>query len=117
MQYLLLIYGDETTRPRPGTTESGALWSAFQVHGTSMRERGTLVAGGALHPTSAATTIQVQDGVALACDGPSEDTARQICGYFVVDVEDLDGAIEIASTLPGAREGRVEVRPVMEVPG
>lgn len=117
MRYLLLIYGKEADRPPPGTAESGALWSEYRLHETMIRERGELVAGGALHPTTAATTIQVNSEVVLASDGPSEDTINQLCGYFVVNVEDLDEAIEIASSLPGARHGSVEVRPVMEVPG
>ncbi len=116
MQYLLLIYDEESARPQPGTTEHGAMWSEYQHFTTTIRERGEFVAGGALRPTTAATTIQVHEDVTLASDGPFETTDRQLIGYYLIDVTDLDEAIATASRLPGARHGCVEVRPVMEVP-
>ncbi len=116
MHYLLLIYDEESAGPQPGTAEYGALWSEYQHFTTTIRERGEFVAGGALRPTTAATTIQVHEDVTLATDGPFETTDRQLIGYYLIDVTDLDEAIATASRLPGARHGCVEVRPVMEVP-
>jgi len=70
-----------------------------------------------LQPTSATTSVKVRDGKQLVTDGPFAETREQIGGYFLIDVRDLDEAIEIAARIPGARSGTVEVRPVREVEG
>jgi hypothetical protein len=65
-----------------------------------------------LRPTSDATTVQVRDGKVLISDGPFAETKEQIGGYCLIDCKDLDEAIEVASQIPGARTGTIEVRPI-----
>ena len=71
--------------------------------------------GNRLHTTSDATTVRVRDGETITSDGPFAETKEQIGGYYLVDCKDLDEAIEIASKIPGAATGSVEVRPIWEM--
>jgi hypothetical protein len=109
MRYLLLIYEDESNPP-PDDAEMGR-W--FQVT-DEMRQAGIHQAGEALHPTSAATTVRVKNGEAVATDGPFAETREQLGGFYMIDVDDLDAAIEWAAKMPNAYKGSIEVRPVME---
>ncbi|MGH7231649.1 MAG: YciI family protein, partial [Nitrospiraceae bacterium] len=70
-----------------------------------------------LHPASTAMTVQVRDGNSFVTDGPFVETREQLAGYFLINAENRDEAIAIASRIPGARIGTVEVRPVKEVAG
>jgi hypothetical protein len=73
-----------------------------------------LLGGEGLQPTSTATTVRVRDGEALTTDGPFAETREQLGGYYLLDCKDLDDAISWAAKIPGAADGSVEVRPVMD---
>jgi hypothetical protein len=83
--------------------------------GQGLRERGVLVAAEALEPIDTATTVRVRNGRLLVTDGPFAETKEQLAGFYLVDAHDLNEAIQIASKIPPAREGSVEVRPVREL--
>ncbi len=70
-----------------------------------------------LHPTATATSVRVRDGKRLITDGPFAETREQLGGYFLIEARDLDEALGIASRVPGAKFGTVEVRPLVELPG
>jgi hypothetical protein len=70
-----------------------------------------------LHPTSTAAIVQVRDGKPIVTDGPFVETREQLAGYFLIEARDLNEVIDIATRVPGARIGTVEVRPVKEVGG
>ena len=74
-----------------------------------------LVAAEALQPMDTATTVRVRNGKVLVTDGPFAETKEQLAGFYLVDAHDLNEAIQIASKIPPAREGSVEVRPVARV--
>jgi hypothetical protein len=113
MRYLLLICTDETIDTTPSdATEMNADYAAFMA---DVGARGVLQGGERLRPTSDATSVRVRDGEVLATDGPFAETKEQIAGYFLVDCADLDEAIEVASKIPGARFGTIEVRPIWEM--
>ena len=78
---------------------------------------GQYLAAAPLHPTSMATSVRVRDGKRLVTDGPFAETREQLGGYFLIDANDLDEALGIATRIPAARTGTVEVRPVLEIPG
>jgi hypothetical protein len=86
------------------------------VLGDELRAKGEMVGGDELAPTTTATTVRVSDGERLVTDGPFAETKEQLGGYFLVDVEDLDRAIEIAARIPAARLGSVEIRPIADGP-
>ena len=95
--------------------ESAAEMSEYGAFGDEMGARGVLQDGDRLRPTTDATTVRVRNGEVLTADGPFAETKEQIGGYYVVDCKDLDEAIEVASKIPGAGNGTIEVRPIWDM--
>ena len=114
MRYLLLIYGDERAWD-DATRESCYRESAELAH--RLKAEGHYLGASPLQPVATATSVRVRQGKRLRTDGPFAETREQLGGYFLVEANTLDEAIEIAGRLPGAKVGTVEVRPVMEVGG
>jgi hypothetical protein len=115
MRYALLICVDEKWF---ATQSEAAMNDVLAEYGTwmqEMTERGVLQGGERLRPTSDATTVRVRNGEVLTADGPFAETKEQVGGYFLVDAKDLDDAIEMASRIPAARHGTIEVRPIWEM--
>ena len=115
MRYILMICTDENAIGALSPDEGSAMLAEYGSFGEEMTRRGVLQTGERLRPTTDATTVQVRDGKVLTADGPFAETKEQIGGYFVVDCKDLDEAIEVASKIPGARHGSIEVRPIWEM--
>ena len=112
MRYALLICTDESSETALSPDEAAAMHAEYMAFGTTMTERGVLTGGERLYPTTDATTVRVRDGEVLTSDGPFAETKEQMGGFYLVDCKDLDEAIEIASKIPGARHGSIEVRPI-----
>ncbi|MGH9020246.1 MAG: YciI family protein [Acidimicrobiales bacterium] len=112
MRYLMLICGPEF---EASSEDEAAMMKEYDAFGNEMGQRGVLRGGERLHASSDATTVQVRDGKVLTSDGPFAETKEQIGGYFVVECDDLDAAIDVASKIPGARFGSIEVRPIWEM--
>jgi hypothetical protein len=83
--------------------------------GEGLRQRGVLLAAEPLYPVDTATTVRVRHGAVTITDGPFAETKEQLAGFYLIDARDLNDAIQIASTIPPAREGSIEVRPVREL--
>jgi hypothetical protein len=115
MRYILLICTDESAVGALSPEEGSAMLAEYGAFGEEMGRRGVLQTGERLRPTTDATTVQVRDGKVLTADGPFAETKEQVGGYYVVDCKDLDEAIEVASKIPGARVGTIEVRPIWEM--
>jgi hypothetical protein len=112
MQYLLLIYGQESdwfNRPEP---EIGATVAEFAKFTEEITKQGKNLGSNRLKPVSTATTVRIRDGKRLVTDGPFAETKEQLGGYYLIEAKDLDEAISIAAKVPSARNGSVEVRPV-----
>ena len=114
MRYALLICGDENAMLAAAPEDMAREMKAYEAFGEEMGQRGVLQGGERLRPTSDATTVRVRDGETLASDGPFAETKEQMGGFYLVDCKDLDEAIEVASKIPAARHGSVEVRPIWE---
>jgi hypothetical protein len=114
MKYTLLIYGDEKAAANPTKEEWDALMGEYLAYGEALQKAGVLVGTEALHPTSAAATVRVQNGKTLTTHGPFAETKEQLGGYYLLDCKNLDEALEWAAQCPGVRTGPVEVRPVMD---
>jgi hypothetical protein len=113
MRYALLVCFDENTElSEEGNERLEAEFMGFQEE---MEARGVLVSRERLRPTSLSTTVRVRDAGLVVADGPFAETKEQIAGFYVIECEDLDEAIEIAARNPGARYGTIEVRPVWEI--
>jgi hypothetical protein len=113
MKYLCLIAAEKVMEQM---TESDAAkhFEEYRVFTDAIRESGHYVGCNRLLPPAAATTIRVRQGKVSATDGPYVETKEQLGGYYVIEARDLNEAIQIASRIPGARLGCVEVRPIAE---
>jgi hypothetical protein len=116
MRYALLIYGDEQALASMSEADAAAQYQAYDDFTKDIVDRGLMQSGDALQPVSTATTVRVRGEETLTTDGPFAETKEQLGGYYIVDCKDLDEAIETAAKIPGARDGSVEVRPIMEFP-
>jgi hypothetical protein len=113
MKYAFTIYVDEAQRDQASEEDMRAMTQAYHALSEEMTEKGVLLAGEGLYPTPTATTVRVRDGERAVTDGPFAETKEQLGGFFVLDCNDLDEAIDWAAKIPGAQIGSVEVRPVM----
>jgi len=114
MKYLLLIYMEETAMTE---AEREQCYKDSTQLAHDLSARGQYLSANPLHPVSTATSVRVRDGQRLVTDGPFAETREHLGGYFLVDARDLDEAITIASRIPAARKGTVEIRPVIEITG
>ena len=110
MKYLCLVYGEENKFQEMGDAECVA-------YDEGLRSRGLCIASEALQPVHTATTVRVRNGRASVTDGPFAETKEQLGGFYMIDARDLNEAIQVASQIPAARVGCVEVRPVRELAG
>ena len=113
MKYAMLIYHDEAANAQMSEAEQAAEYEAYMAFGEEARRREAMAGGEALHPTTAATTVRVRDGQVLTTDGPFAETKEQLGGFYLLDCDNLDEAIELAAKIPGAAIGSVEIRPVV----
>ncbi len=113
MQYLLLIYRSDEQYARMSADDRKNLTADYVTYTQSIIQSGHFKAGDGLQPVSTATTVRVRDGKTLTTDGPFAETREQLGGYYLVDAKDLDTALSLAARIPGAKDGSIEVRPVM----
>jgi hypothetical protein len=110
------MYGDEQALARMSEADAAAQYHAYYAFTKDIIDRGLMQGGEALQPTNTATTVRVRNGETLTTDGPFAETKEQLGGFYIVHCKDLDEAIEIAAKIPGAHDGSIEVRPIMEFP-
>lgn len=108
MKYVCLVYGEEHDMMAMSDAECLAF-------GERIDESGHRLGGEALQPVDTATTVRVRDGKVSVTDGPFAETKEQLAGFYLIDAADLDEALEVASEIPPARVGTIEVRPVREL--
>ncbi len=121
MEYMLIFREDQSTfgnrknagGANPEWDRDSARWGAWAAYIGALRGAGIVRSGNGLQPPDTATVVRVRDGARQVQDGPYADTKEQLGGYFIIDVPDLDQALEWAARSPAASEGSVEVRPVM----
>ena len=114
MRYALLIYHNEAASAKMSEAEQQALMGAYNAFTEEIQKSGAMLGGEALQPISTATTVRVREGKTLSTDGPFAETKEQLGGFYLINAENLDDAIEIAAKIPDAKGGSVEVRPIME---
>jgi hypothetical protein len=115
MRYMLLIYASETDYSHMTSEEYAAI---MQGHGTFAQEamqRGILMGGAPLQHTSTARTVQARKGKTLVIDGPFAETKEQLAGTYILDCKNMDEAIELATKIPDALHGSIEIRPLLEL--
>ena len=113
MQYMLLIYSDDTDWANLPDADRGRIYNEYGTFTAELQASGKMVAGDALQSIGTATSIRIRDGKTLTTDGPFAETKETLGGYYLIDVDTLDEALEWGAKVPGAKYGTIEVRPVV----
>jgi hypothetical protein len=117
MRYLCLIYSEQAQWAKMSKTDADKVSADYMSYTESIKGSGHYLGGNALQPTHTATTVRVRNGKLSTTDGPFAETKEQLGGYYLVEAKDLNEAIQVASKIPGARYGSIEVRPIMDMNG
>ncbi len=112
MKYACLVYLDESKINDLSQSEWDGLNNECMAFGETRVGNVERLGGEALAPTHTATTVRVRNGKVTAVDGPFAETKEQLAGFYAIEANDLDEAIEFASRIPPARYGTIEVRPM-----
>ena len=114
MKYMLMIYEDQAIYGPDGN--GPAMHEVIGQHMAFGQQHGSLIAGGGgLKPPGTATTVRTQGGAQTLHDGPFAETKEQLGGFYLIDVPDLDAALEVARKVPLSKDGAIEVRPLIEM--
>jgi hypothetical protein len=116
MEYLLLIYQNESAAPPADSPQMKAGTQEYMKFTEEIRQSAHFKGGNALQRSTTATSVRVRDGKTLLTDGPFAETAEQLGGYYLINAANLDEALGIAARIPGAKWGTIEVRPVRAMP-
>jgi len=116
MQYLLLIYDNEKAWLTMSEAKKNELNAGYMTFTREIIASGHYKGGNALTPTHTATTVRVRDNKTATTDGPFAETREQLGGYYLIEAKDLDEATKIAARIPSAKQGSIEVRPIMPTP-
>jgi hypothetical protein len=117
MEYMLMFYEPPLAfDQRADTEEAKAYWGGWMAYVGAIQAAGVVRSGSGLQPPQTATTLRIEGGRRRVQDGPFADAKEQLGGFFVIDVPDLDAALEWAARAPCAATGGVEVRPVLTAP-
>ena len=114
MKYICLIYDEEKKAAAMTKAEGDAFMGEYFAFTEGIKKSGQYVGGEALQPVQSATTVRVRNGKMSTTDGPFAETKEQLGGFYLITANDLDEALQVASKIPSARIGSVEVRPVMD---
>ena len=114
MTYMLLIY--QPTDYQPSESAGNEMYQAYLAYSEQLRKAGAFVDGAALVQPTSATTVRIRDGKKLITDGPFAETKEWLGGFYVLECDTLDRALELAADCPGAKNGSVEIRPFMDIP-
>ncbi|HEX7086877.1 MAG TPA: YciI family protein [Vicinamibacterales bacterium] len=112
MKYILLIYGDERVWESTSKEEMQRIYEEHGRYAKAMEEAGVLRGGAELMPTRTATSLKFTDGKPVTVDGPFAETKEQLGGFYVIEVDNLEQAMDWASKMPGMDSGTVEIRPL-----
>lgn len=118
MKYMLLIYTDPKLAAEMTEADGEALMGEYFAFTQAIVESGEMLGGDPLQPFDTATTVRTFNGERVTSDGPFAETKEVLGGYYIVDVADIDRALELAGQLPGCKRGvdAIEVRAVAELP-
>ena len=114
MRYMLLIWENEALSAARSEAEQAAVFDEYRAFTADIREKDIFRAGDPLLPSETASTVRVRDGETVTTDGPFAETREQLGGYYIVECETLEEACRYAARIPTARDGAIEVRPIMD---
>ncbi|MEO8257574.1 MAG: YciI family protein [Acidobacteriota bacterium] len=114
MKYVCLIYDEEKKAAAMSKAEGDAFMGEYFAFTEGIKKSGQYAGGEALQPVQSATTVRVRDGKLSTTDGPFAETKEQLGGFYLINADNLDEAIQVAAKIPSVRIGSVEVRPVVD---
>jgi hypothetical protein len=114
MKYLCLIYENEANWATMTKEEGDKVMQEYFTFTGDTKKSGHYIAGEALQPVASASTVRVRKGKLATTDGPFAETKEQLGGFYLIEAKDLNDAIQIASRIPAAKTGSIEVRPIMK---
>jgi hypothetical protein len=114
VKYALLIYGEEGGRDSASDEERQAVYAQHREFGQWLTERDWIRGGEELSSSSTATCVRIEGGRTQTTDGPFVETKEQLGGFYLIECDNLDQAIDAASRVPSAGRGTIEVRPIVE---
>jgi hypothetical protein len=115
MKYMLVFVETAEDLAKRDSAEAPAYWESWSAYVQAVEQAGIVVSGAGLMPPAMATTVKIRDGKRHVQDGPYSDAKEQLGGFYVIDVPDLDTALDWAAKCPAAAYASVEVRPVMQM--
>src|SRR5689334_18407622 len=114
VRYALLLYGDEAAWEAVPEDQREGIYRRYRELGEWLTERGWMRGGDELASASTATCVRVEGGRTVATDGPFTETKEQLGGFYLIECDNLDQAMDVASRVPLAERGTVEVRPIVD---
>jgi hypothetical protein len=114
MRYLCLIYDEEKKAAAMSKGEQDAFMGEYFAFTEDIKKSGHYVGGNALQPVGTATSVRMRNGKMSTTDGPFAETKEQLGGYYLIEAKDLNDALQVASRIPSAKLGTIEVRPIQE---
>jgi hypothetical protein len=118
MQYMLMFFeSEQELAKREDPQRADAYWGAWRAYVGVLSQSGVIVNGDGLYPPRTATRVSVRAEKRYVQDGPVPDVKEHLGGYFIVEVKDLDAALDLAAKAPNVGDGYTEVRPVLPPPG
>jgi len=115
MQYLLMLYADESAFQTMTKEQQEKGMAAYAAYTQALQEAGALRGSNRLRPSGTATRVKAENGKSQVLDGPFADSKEQLGGYYLIDVPDLDAAMSWAARCPGSQHGTVEVRAIWDM--
>jgi hypothetical protein len=116
MNYMLLIYEEPDAWAGASEAEVNQMMGDYFAFTQEIVDSGEMISGDPLQGVETATTVTVRGGDTIVTDGPFAETKEVLGGYYLVKVDSLQRAQQLAAKIPAAKTGKVEVRPVMEIP-
>lgn len=116
MKYAIIVYETPAEfAEREDPAAAGAYWGAYSAYNAALAQASAVTGGAGLTPPHAATTVRVRNGKRTVTDGPYAETKEQLGGFFLIEADSLDAALDWAAKCPAAARGAVEVRPVLQM--
>jgi hypothetical protein len=110
MKYILLIYGDEKRWQAMSQDDMQQIYAGHRAYGEAMTKAGVMRGGSELKPVTTATSVRFTNGKPATLDGPFAETKEQLAGYYIIETDNLETALDWAAKMPGMSDGAVEVR-------
>ena len=115
MKYVALLYSTEEDRPTPASPDYDAILAGYARATRAMKAANVFLSADPLQPVATAKSVRIRDGKALVTDGPFAETKERLGGYYLLDCNHLEQAIEMACLIPASHYGTIEVRPVQTI--